>query len=299
MVVVIMRGIVTFIVTSILSGICLVFGFSPDEWVRDIIAQPPVWLLHPLTKVGALVVGGALGIVAWSLRPWRQPRTTKHVDQTFPIENLDDWRHVDPLYIWQAGCLWKGVKPVYPVNFRNPAYSSFSMLLRAAEHGQLELIKKEPNERLAYSQATRQALYRFAESKNSVPDFLNDMGEIRDTTSHYIGLNEAATRVFEEIEETIIARFADMPLPSGKRRALGWCAHAILGRKKDTPIYGKRPPSRVRRQIPMDEIKQCDFSDDANSLIRRYEAEPCFIDLEIKETDFLGRLDTIKSWAGE
>jgi hypothetical protein len=94
-------------------------------------------------------------------------------DKQFPLANLDEWRKTDPLLLWQAGCLWNGISPRYPVTFDNPSYAVFSRLLRAAEHGELELIKQEPD--LAISHVARQALYDYAKKKNDVPEFLKDM----------------------------------------------------------------------------------------------------------------------------
>ncbi len=77
MVVGIMRGIVAFIVTAVLGGICLVFGFSPDEWIAAVITQPPQWLLHPVARVAGFVFGGLFGFLAWKLWPWRSARLTR------------------------------------------------------------------------------------------------------------------------------------------------------------------------------------------------------------------------------
>ena len=69
----------------------------------------------------------------------------------FPKANTDEWRQNSQFKIWQAGCLWGDVQPVYPVGFDNPAYSKFSMLLSAAETGELELEVKKPDEKLNFS----------------------------------------------------------------------------------------------------------------------------------------------------
>ena len=97
----------------------------------------------------------------------------KVFNRRFPVADLDEWRQVDPLLLWQAGCLWAGIKPQYPVTFDNPAYSAFSMLLRAAEHGELKLIKIEPPRKFAFSQASREELVRYAIQKNNIPEFLS------------------------------------------------------------------------------------------------------------------------------
>lgn len=175
MVIGIMRGIVAFVVSAILGGVCLVFGFSPDEWIAAVIAQPPSWLLHPLTRVAGVAIGGLFGFLAWKLWPWRSAGAARDVGQRFPAADINEWRQVDPLLLWQAGCLWRGIKPRYPVTFDNPAYGTFSMLLRAAEHGELELIKKEPTPEFAHSQVTRRELARYAIQKGESPEFLADV----------------------------------------------------------------------------------------------------------------------------
>lgn len=169
----VMRGIIAFITTAIFGGACLVFGFSPDTWIEAVITYPPSWLSHPLTRIGAIILGGLFGWWTWKLyQGWR---SVSRIDQKYPLAALDEWRKTDPLLLWQAGCLWKVISPRYPVEFDNPAYPDFSMLLRAAEHGELELIKREPNPNLAISHVTRQALYDYAKKKNDVPEFLKDM----------------------------------------------------------------------------------------------------------------------------
>ncbi len=87
-----------------------------------------------------------------------------------------------------------------------------------------------------------------------------------------------------------------MPLPSGSSAVLRWYANALIGKKHDTPIFGKRPPSRIRRLIPRDEFPRCGFRDDARTLIRYSEKEPRFIELEIRKLDFVRRLNEIKTW---
>lgn len=68
----VMRGIIAFITTAALGGVCLVFGFSPDTWVEMVITSPPWWLSHPLTRIGAIVLGGLFGWWTWKLfQRWR------------------------------------------------------------------------------------------------------------------------------------------------------------------------------------------------------------------------------------
>lgn len=115
-------------------------------------------------------------------------------------------------------------------------------------------------------------------------------------SNKYISLNEAARRTYEETEETSVAWFAEIPHADGNKAVLSWCAYALVGKNRQTPIYGKRPPSRIRRQISVDELKICRLDDDATMLLRQGKKDPEFVELEIKETDFLERLCEIKAW---
>lgn len=122
----------------------------------------------------------------------------------------------------------------------------------------------------------------------------NDKDEPVDT--EYIDLNEAALRAYEETEESIVARFAEMPVRDDDRGVVSWYAYAIIGKDADLPLYGRKPPSRIHRRIPAEEIRRCRFSDDAGSLIPHGKNQPKFTDLRIKGLDFEERLAEIKSW---
>lgn len=145
-------------------------------WALVVVGAVSVALLVASVVLWVLVVrswmGGARGFLAWKFWPWRSPRAAKNTDQRFPPANLDEWQGTDPLLLWHAGCLWKGIKPRYPVEFDNPAYAAFSMLLRAAEHGEFKLIKREPDSKFAFSQVTRQELAKYAAKKKDIPEFL-------------------------------------------------------------------------------------------------------------------------------
>lgn len=138
-------------------------------WVGDVLD----WLLTPPPGAVALtlVIGG--GLLWWGSkrRPEVRPR---NIPQASQMANLDAWRRVDPLYVWQAGCLWGGVAPQYPVTFFNPAYPDFSMILRAVEHGEIAPIKSMPKSKLAYSQLTRNELKKFAAMRGEKPAFLEE-----------------------------------------------------------------------------------------------------------------------------
>lgn len=136
---------------------------------------PPILLL----SLGIMALSGVGQNIHITASPpfFRTVKIQKQVDdRRYPAANLDEWRKTDPLLLWQASCLWKGINPRYPVEFDHPAYPAFSMLLRAAEHGELKLAKREPDPNFASSHVTRQALYDYARKKDDVPEFLKDMG---------------------------------------------------------------------------------------------------------------------------
>ena len=112
----------------------------------------------------------------------------------------------------------------------------------------------------------------------------------------FIPLHEATLRAYEETEGTLSAYAAELRPLGGERNVLSWFANALVGSNREIPIYGKSPPSRIRRRILPTEFSRCDFSNDARTLIRRGEDEAKFEELEIKESDFLQRLEVIKDW---
>lgn len=59
------RGVIQFLTVTILGGICLVFGFAPDEFLAGLVTDPPPWLSHPALRIIALILGGVLGYVGW------------------------------------------------------------------------------------------------------------------------------------------------------------------------------------------------------------------------------------------
>lgn len=84
------RGVIQFLTVAILSGICLVFGFAPNEFLAGLVINPPPWLSHPATRLVALILGGVLWYVGWRVsRPLREwlfslqkepPGTIEHPD---------------------------------------------------------------------------------------------------------------------------------------------------------------------------------------------------------------------------
>ena len=293
-------GTLGYITPRILVGV----GVPLDEWAVELgtwlgASRPWVeeWGLTTVAVFCAIVLSG---IEAWwrpVQRIWSKVlgRVRSSGAYQFTSANLDEWRKVDALEIWRAGCLWDGYKPHYPIPFLDPAYPSFIRLVNAAKIGQLNLA--QPSARIdAHSLVNRSELVRYARTKGEMPEFLKDIDLDAGEAEQYIDLNEAALQAYEETEESAVAHFAEMPMPNGTRAVLSWYAYALVDKRASTPIFGKRPPSRKRRLIPNEEFSRCRFSEDARSLIRHNEKEPRFTELEIRKSDFERRLEEIKSW---
>ncbi len=157
-------------------------GVPLDEWAMAIgewvgLSRP--WIDEwGLTVIG-LVFAIALSAIEWWWRPvhrfWGKAlgRARLNGNQGFASADLDQWRKVDPLDIWRAGCLWDGYKPHYPIPFLDLAYPSFIRLMNAARTGQLNLA--QPSTIVdAWSLVNRSELTRFARSKGEMPEFLKD-----------------------------------------------------------------------------------------------------------------------------
>lgn len=81
----VIRGIFSWIAVAILSGVCLVFGFSPDEWISALIYSPPPWVYSIWVRVGAVVFGGLLGWWTYKLfQTWKLNRS--EVDESLAYE---------------------------------------------------------------------------------------------------------------------------------------------------------------------------------------------------------------------
>ena len=298
-------GTLGYLTPRVLVGV----GVPLDEWAVAFgtwlgLSRP--WVEEwGLTTVAVICAIALSGIEAWwhpLKRSWNgifaKVRNISSAADTYSNADLDEWRHVDPLELWRAGCLWKGYKPHYPMPFLDPAYPSFIKLVNAAKAGQLTLAQSGVKVD-AWSLVNRNELARFANSRSDIPEFLRDIDLDAEEAEQYIDLNEAALRAYEETEETAVAHFAEMTMPNGSRAVLSWYAYAFVGRGSDTPIFGKQPPSRKRRQIPSEEFPRCSFSDDARTLHRYGAKEPRYVELEIRKSDFERRLAEIKSWNGE
>lgn len=133
-----------------------------DTWsiVLGTMLEDP-WLVVP-TVIGLLIIA------------FTNIRMIRFWENRFPRADLDKWQQNNEIKIWQAGCLWGGIEPSYPVPFKNPAYSKFSMLLNAAEAGELELVLKKPDDRFAHSIVSRKSLIDYANKRNiKIPKFLS------------------------------------------------------------------------------------------------------------------------------
>ena len=199
-------GILGYLVPRVLVGV----GVPLDEWGINFgawlgLSRP--WLEEwGLTIIGIIIAVIFAGIEAWwqlarhtfkwILRIFHLSKEKPRNKNRFPLAKLEDWQGTDPLLLWQAGCLWKNIKPRHPVEFDNPAYAAFSMLLRAAEYGELQLIKQEDD--FAFSQVTRDELARYAVKKKDVPKFLKDVAQNITEDFVVIDVQESSTHTSEE-----------------------------------------------------------------------------------------------------
>jgi hypothetical protein len=121
------QGIVASITAAVFGGVLLVIGIDPKEIVASFVVNPPVWLTHPLSRIVAALLGGALMYAAFRLWP------TKARLRQFQIEESahppsDSWRNVDELELWQVAHLWVGREPQAEILAGDPAYPILRML---------------------------------------------------------------------------------------------------------------------------------------------------------------------------
>jgi len=229
------------------------FGLYPDQYLAGLIVNSPELFRGEIAWIVAALMTGGLPI-AWNYFHFGRYLRKVGVHppaQRYPLANLDEWRGTDPLQLWQAGCLWGGIKPIYPVNFDNPAYAAFSMLLAAAEHGELELKKREPDQNFASSHVTRQDLAKFGARKGEIPEFLKNGGDLnavepvpicRDVwlldAIHYV-----AFKSWEVVEWNNLGE---------KLRILGAAEEDVRQRARDgdLPIWGREGFSGTLNPIP-------------------------------------------------
>lgn len=143
-----------------------------DRWIASMIGAAESMAVQAPGWVG-WALAGATGLVAMTVWEVCTRMFRRGKKDLFPKADLERWRSNNEMKIWQAGCLWEGVEPGYPVKFKNPAYSKFSMLLSAAETGELELVLKKPEDKLAHSIVSRNNLIDYANKRNiEIPEFL-------------------------------------------------------------------------------------------------------------------------------
>jgi len=85
--------------------------------------------------------------------------------------HYDVWDKVDPLHIWQAGCLWGKEEPTLPLTGGRPRYGFFHLIKRAVEAGELEAIGP-PETHFMWKRVSREGLKKLAEKMNEHPPFL-------------------------------------------------------------------------------------------------------------------------------
>ena len=150
-------------------------------WTKFGIDEFGIWLIAA-TVVLLVIVNVPWRHIQQRIKQPKPPGNNFLVGQTepqneahdFALANLDEWRNVDPLELFRAGCLWKGFQPHYPIGFNDPAYASYIMLVNAAKAGQLAVINPG-TEVDAWSLVSRSELARFAGTKGDVPEFLRDI----------------------------------------------------------------------------------------------------------------------------
>ncbi len=211
-----------------------------------------------------------------------EPQNETH---DFALANLDEWRDVDPLEIWRAGCLWKGYKPHYPIPFVDPVYPSFIRLVNAAKAGQLIVTK--PNSTIdAQSFVTRRELARFAHNRGEMPEFLKGVALENHIISemNYLPLNDAVMDAWERIRT--LPEFDRQPSHSPEFASLrdyyerepaklpGIVAQIIFNSADPPlPIEGVAPPRTAMEVIPQDTAKGYAFSDDATEMFDIFDRE--------------------------
>lgn len=248
--------------------------------------------------VGWMLAGtfGLLVSVLWTPagRLLRKIKGSPNETHDFALANLDEWRNVDSLEIWRAGCLWKGFKPHYPIGFDDPAYASYIMLVNAAKIGQLT-VTNPGTEVDAWSLVTRSELARFAYAKGATPEFLNDIIPNITEEPEYIDLHEAASIAFDKLREASgtknsIVLGVMMRLDKMDQSKIPRQVCEILFSDTKIPLYGIYPPSKVLREIPREHAELFMFSDDASEFFDQYNPLERYHSVAVKKSDFEQRL---------
>jgi hypothetical protein len=310
-------GIFGYVTPRILVGV----GMPLDKWAADMGAWLDVsrpWIDEwGLTAFGLFLAIG-LSAIEWWWRPTQRfwgnvlGRARSSKGYEFASVDFDEWREVDPLEIWRAGCLWKGFKPHYPIPFLDPAYPSFIRLMNAAKAEQFVVVNTSLQID-AHSFVTRQELTRFACSKGEMPEFLKDLVlENRVATDiDYIPLHDAVMDAWERIRT--LPEFDTQPSHSPEFASLrdyyerepvkmpGIAAQIIFNcADPPVPIEGMAPPRTAMEVIPQDKARGYMFSDDATEMFDIFDRDKAaeqrrrYTNLRVKRINIERRVKTIE-----
>ena len=91
-------GIVRFLTVAVISAVCLVWGFAPNEWFAKLWTAPPLWLAHPLTRLTVLCLGvGFVWFLIWSKKTVNGTPLS-HSDESASIREVMYW--IDEKSAW-------------------------------------------------------------------------------------------------------------------------------------------------------------------------------------------------------
>ena len=91
-------GIVRFLTVAVISAVCLVWGFAPNEWFAKLWTAPPLWLAHPLTRLAVLCLGvGFVWFLIWSKKTVNGTPLS-HSDESASIREVMYW--IDEKSAW-------------------------------------------------------------------------------------------------------------------------------------------------------------------------------------------------------
>jgi hypothetical protein len=104
-------------------------------------------------------------------------------------------------------------------------------------------------------------------------------------------LNETAANLYGRTRGSEIAEFAEGS-SSSPDEILDWYAYWMV--QHGVRIYGKRPPSPMREEIPKDQIEgRLHFAGGATRLVEIDNSNPVFVDLCVRRADIRSQRDTL------
>ena len=304
-------GVLGKIAGAIFIAACVVMWLGPEDWVKWVVSDLPAFFSPAMARwvffvLGAVVLFSMVYPLIQRLIPGTKktaaaaPQNEVH---NFALANLDEWRKVDPLELWRAGCLWKGFQPHDRIPFNDPAYASYIMLVNAAKAGQLT-VTNLGTEVDAWSLVTRSELGRFARSKGETPEFLRDIkSEIAggptywslSETLSWIAFGEATTaRQWGEKVKTEGLHIR----PEAEVERFNTAEQELFEklRGKETTALGKKDHSELYEEIPAEyflsdvECKilhdQIDVSSKSIGVMQRWRG-PKWRDVRFKREDVL------------